>query len=376
MVRVSILIGNFSPRIGGAENYALGLAEELSKTHRLQIICFEKPSAKIDQKNEKYRIQRADRGFDYGGVFSLPKIMSWRQVDKYLNEFNPNLVICLTRFYFTSHLGVKWARKNNVECKLIELGGGFVNSSSTLTNLLAKSFDKICGSKVMKNASEVFALTNESANFVFALSGVKAKVIGSGIDIDFWSQEPPEKDSFNARGRQRFTFVGRSTPEKGLPLIIDSLMNASEDLRKSIVLNIATTSSPETLRLKKATEAWDYTNTVNWHLDAKPLIVKQLMQTSIFLNPSTAAEGLQTVLLEAFASGSRIITNDVPGARDLLKNNHFGVIFDFAHDHSKVWLEKSRPDNELERKTRNEILSLYTWSKVVKCLLGRDSSEN
>lgn len=112
-------------------------------------------------------------------------------------------------------------------------------------------------------------------------------------------------------------FVGRITADKGIAVLLDAMRLVREEYPEAQLLLVGPHEDFPEDELRSA----DGTVVVGDVDD--PARLYQLM--SVFCLPSLR-EGLPTVLLEAAASGIPIVTSDVTGARDVVRDGDTGIV--------------------------------------------------
>lgn len=140
--------------------------------------------------------------------------------------------------------------------------------------------------------------------------GGNYRVIPNGIDLTRALTGPkPHND------RLELLFVGRAEERKGLPV----LMRAFEALRSAGVdahLTVAGATPEEVGPLLLETEGVDVAGRVSeeekWHL---------LQDADLLCAPSLGGESFGIVLLEALASGTPVVCSDIPGYRDVVRDD-------------------------------------------------------
>jgi phosphatidyl-myo-inositol alpha-mannosyltransferase len=136
------------------------------------------------------------------------------------------------------------------------------------------------------------------------------RVIPNGVDLRRAVGEPKPHNE-----RLELLFVGRAEERKGLPV----LMRAFEALRGAGVearLTVAGASHEEVAPLLLDTEGVQVAGRVSeeekWRL---------LHQADLLCAPSLGGESFGIVLLEALASGTPVVCSDIPGYRDVVRDD-------------------------------------------------------
>jgi phosphatidylinositol alpha-mannosyltransferase len=140
--------------------------------------------------------------------------------------------------------------------------------------------------------------------------GGRYRIIPNGVDLNRVMIGPKPCNE-----RLELLFVGRAEERKGLPV----LMRAFEALRAAGVdahLTVAGASEEEAEPLLLDTEGVDIAGRVSeeekWRL---------LHQADLLCAPSLGGESFGIVLLEALASGTPVVCSDIPGYRDVVRDD-------------------------------------------------------
>jgi phosphatidylinositol alpha-mannosyltransferase len=140
--------------------------------------------------------------------------------------------------------------------------------------------------------------------------GGRYRIVPNGVDLTRVAIGPKPRSE-----QLELLFIGRAEERKGLPV----LMRAFEALRAAGVdahLTVAGASEDEVAPLLLDTEGVDIAGRVSeeekWRL---------LRDADLFCAPSLGGESFGIVLLEALASGTPVVCSDIPGYRDVVRDD-------------------------------------------------------
>jgi len=142
---------------------------------------------------------------------------------------------------------------------------------------------------------------------------------GSGVDLQQFNFTPIPK------GKIKVILVARMLCDKG----IGEFVNAANILQKQgvvaefILVGSVDPGNPKSIPTKQL-EQWHNDGIVNW-LGGRSNIAQLLTESHIVALPSYR-EGLPKSLIEAAASGRAIVTTDVPGCREVVKDGENGFL--------------------------------------------------
>ncbi len=133
-------------------------------------------------------------------------------------------------------------------------------------------------------------------------------VVGAGYREDlFHPSEAP------AEGETRILYAGKLSHSKGLPWLLDAFERVAAS-REDVVLEIAGSGGgPEARALAERIQSLAPRVRGLGHVDQKTLAAR-MRRAEVFVLPSFY-EGLPLVLVEAYASGARVIATDLEGIR-------------------------------------------------------------
>ena len=216
---------------------------------------------------------------------------------------------------------------------------------------------------------------NDSDRNTFLSRNITSKknskvICGSGVDIDLFVKEKKERAK---NGIKKVLFPARIIREKG----IVELIYACEELWKEdykFILNIAgeiDTQNKSHIN-KKDFEYLIRNENISFlgKCNNMPEIYKNM---DIVVLPSWR-EGLSKTLLEAAAMSMPIITTNVPGCRDIIKNNFSGLLVPLKSKEKlksalKILLNDDELANKLGRNARKIVSEKYEVKNINKQIL-------
>jgi glycosyltransferase involved in cell wall biosynthesis len=371
--RIMVFTGHFHPhpKSGGLEKYVEELYSRLAATRKYEIYI-----ATFGDEGERagrYRglhVHRLAESISVAGVFNLPTYASWRHfVARTLPEIHPDLIVTQTRFFPSSLLGARLAKKLRIPHLHTEHGSDFVRHSSPIISGGAKIWDMLPGRYVLRSAQQITGVSQGVQTFVKHLAKRDAIIAYNGVDTAFWDPAlacplPREWQEWLGT-RTAFLYVGRLMRVKGYEVLLD-VMRAlpKEDRAKSAVIIVG--SGPEEIRLEALIKEHHLEDCVYAVGRQKPEVIRDLLHRCTYVNPSFSAEGLQTTLLEAGAMNSWIITTDVSGAREVVSEDGIGEVV--AQQDTKSFSQamqqvvRERPKSY----ARTSIERRFGWARLVK----------
>jgi len=142
---------------------------------------------------------------------------------------------------------------------------------------------------------------------------------GSGVDLQQFAFKPIPK------GKPKIILVARMLWDKGVGEFVEAatiLKHQDLDL-EFILVGSNDSGNPKSIPTKQL-EQWNKSGTLNWLGERAD--IAQLLADSHIAVLSSYREGLPKSLIEAAAVGRPIITTDVPGCREVVKNAENGIL--------------------------------------------------
>jgi len=245
------------------------------------------------------------------------------------------------------------AMKNTAGKKILSLHGIF---SQQIDELHGKTTGNISG-KYEKDAltwaDAITVISKEAFDYYINL-GYKVFQVPNAIDISSLSSN---KDR---RYEKQIIFAGRLSKEKG----IDSLIKIAKKLPSDIHVIILGTG-PEEQKIKELVKTQKNIHYLGYQI--KENTISLIRGSDILIQPSLK-EGISSTLLESMACKTAIITSNVGGNNELIKNNVNGIIIDPQDTDSFVQQITNLLNNvELQKSLVDQALNTvekYDWNQV------------
>lgn len=296
----------YPPHLGGAENVARTLAEELSRKLPVEVLTTAVGSNHAPRVTSQglLRVVRcravdvAHTPISPGIFFRLMRLPASALVHVHIAQaVVPELVwlsAALRRRPFVAHFHL------DVEPSGV-FGWGFQLYKN---HLLART---------LRAAARVIVLTPEQRRFVHDRYQVPAErivVVPNGVGGEFFDIEPDPADD---TGRSlRLLYVGRFNPQKNLPLLVSALARTRSDIE--VVLVGDGELRPQ---IERQINDAGLANVSLVGAQYGADLVRWYRWADAFVLPSVR-EGAPLVLLEAMAAGLAVIATDVDGSRETL----------------------------------------------------------
>ncbi len=346
---VAFVVANYPPHSGGVQQHVQAVAHRLvERGIPTTVYCCEDPGQRFDRG---VRVRGMGRHAEVGNVISFPNSHWWGSLGRELRRTSVSAISVHTRFFPATWLGVSAARRAGIPVVLTEHGGGSVQTDSPTIQAASRVVDRSLGRWALRQADGVTAVSRRAAEFTAALSGRQALVIPNGIDVDFWRHPKPTSQ------RTRLLFVGRLVAEKGWRTFLD-IVRASPAAVSAHVVG----DGPDLDAVRMAANDGGLAGRVEVTGALSREALRELYPDSIYVNPSTAAEGCQTTLLEATACGARIASYDVGGAAEVAQ---VGAQIEIVPTGQAEALAGTVGNLLAQEPTAAPDMSAFSWDRIV-----------
>ncbi len=231
-----------------------------------------------------------------------------------IGKIKPNYILTFTTKPNT--LGCICASIYNLQYFPTVTGLGQILGSQNLLRYIMVYLYKIS----FKKAKTVVFQNNNDKEFML-LNKISIKksitVKGSGVNTDFYSYIDYPKELNN-----NFLFIGRAIEQKGILLFLKAAKFISENY-SNVFFNVVGESKGYILKILNEYNLKGY---IKYH-GAKTNVIKYYAKSSCIINPTYYPEGISNVILEAQSIGRPVITSDIVGCNDIIKENLNGFLF-------------------------------------------------
>jgi glycosyltransferase involved in cell wall biosynthesis len=316
MEKINILHIYQNSKIGGVQQQLLSLLKAYSREMFNPIFCCLGPKEEIGKEIEGTKIEfiplnklRYNR-FSPGIVLELYRLMKKKQIHVVrTHRYRSNLYGRLAAFLAGVPVIIASVHDNYRTDKRPQ--------RRIMNRILSKITDKIVA--VSENVKEDIIRYD-------SIDPSKIEVIPNGIDVERFN---PEKNTADIRKEFSLEqddivigFIGRIVPAKGLEYLLNALPYLKEEFKSIKLLIVGEGSLVEELKARaKKNNIFDNILFTGRRRDIPDI----LASINIFVMPSIA-EGLPNALLEAMAMGKPIVTTEVGGIPEIVKNGFNGLL--------------------------------------------------
>jgi len=279
-------------------------------------------SSEIKQLNQE-SLQFHPISFRRSSTGLWQELKTLNELHRLYKEIQPNIVHHVTiKPVLYGTLAARWVGGIQILNAISGLGYLFIAQgwkSSIRKKIL------LWGYRAILNSKKVWILfQNPDDQALFAQHKIiypehAFKIKGSGVDLQQFAYSSIPK------GRIKIILVARMLWDKGVGEFVESATVLTQQGIDADFLLVGSVDSgnPESISAKQL-EQWNKSGVVNW-LGEREDIAQLLAESHIAVLPSYR-EGLPKSLIEAAAVGRAIVTTDVPGCREVVKDGENGFL--------------------------------------------------
>lgn len=367
---IAIFTGYYLPHQGGIEMYTNGLAHELQKLgYRIIIVTFNtNNSSNIENSNFKiYRLPVCDT---LKKRYPLLKINQQNLgiMEKILNE-DIDFIICNTRFYLTTFLGLKVAKHQKVPLTLIEHCSAHYSIGNNLLDFCGKIYEHFLTHIIKRRVTDFYGVSEASNRWLKHFNIDAQDTLYNAVNTD--KESAKQNSSDNSQDKTLITYVGRIIPQKGVEELIKAYLGTMDAFPKTELLIIGDGAIRKNLEKQYSSAQIKFFGEL-----PNAEVLKLLKSTDIFVYPSQYPEGLPTAILEAGLMQCAVIATDRGGTTELITNENYGIIVqpDARSIESALRNLLSSPKKvlKLKKNLHNRVIKKFTWrqtaTKVAKII--------
>jgi D-inositol-3-phosphate glycosyltransferase len=309
--RVLITTHYWPPHVGGIETVAVEHARRLSERGWDVMVATSRLAG--DRSSEQHGRVLVERFRCFNGAESalnipVPLMSPTMLCNLWKRASEVDVIVAHGHVYVGTLYAALAARRFGKPFVLVQ-HSPFVDYG-LVRNLLERVADRAIGSRVIRSAHSVIAVSEFTATFVRSLvPEVPIVILRSAIDSDRFSanEEGPK------RQRPVVFTVRRLVPRNGVDLLVEAWRLGGLSERADLVIGGA---GPQMAHIR-GLAAGDTSIRLIGHIPAEELPTRY-RDADIFVLPSRSGEGFGLVVLEAMASGLAVIATTSGGVTDIV----------------------------------------------------------
>lgn len=356
-MRVVLIVTLFPPEwIAGTEIATYNVAKNLAvNKHETHVVTSRDKQFPEMEKKDNFFIHRVS----FERIRIIGVIGFWYRILLEIKKINPDIV----------HIQAISAALPGLFSKIL-LRKPYVIWAQGSDVYLPGKFTKLISKTVMKNASVVIALSEDMKRKINDIyTGKNIIILPNGIELEAFKEVYARKQ-YHKTGKT-IIFVGTLRPVKGLNYLIKAM---SIIHKKSSDVNLLIVGDgPDREKLQTLVQDLNLQDCIFFAgRVSNDKIPEYMAQADIFALPSLS-ESFGIVNIEAMASGLPIVTTNVGGLPEIVKNGENGFVVESKNPEAfaeKILLILNNSELEEKISERNrEKAKEYSWDKVVEKLI-------
>lgn len=288
----------------------------------------------------------------------IANILPWptkvQQVEDKLKEYKPDI---LHHHHPSGRLDFNIRRfQKNLNIPTICTVHMSVGSKKYFVDKIMHTFFKLVRGN-FKKVNCYVAISKFVKKQLIEIGGVpedKIVLLYAGVDTDIFKPLPRE-----AHDTLEITFVGQIMLEKGIDLLIDTVIELSKT--RKVRLNIVGDGNLKGM-LQKRTAGIE---AINWvgYLNGQAKVAEYYANSDVVVLPNRWDEAFSYIPLEAMASGTAIVASNVGGNAEAIVDGVTGRLFDKDKPETLMAILRDTPMEtfwEMGRKGREHALAHFT----------------
>lgn len=365
---ICIFASLYLPSIGGVEVYTANLAKALAdKGYRVIIVTCNIAELASKQMENGVEIVRLPCHRPLRTRYPVPRRDSEAQgLWSYLRTQEIDYTIVNTRFYPLSLSALAFSKDIGVIPVLIEHGSAHLTLGNRFLDVFVRRVEHYLTSRCKRYPADFYAVSEKASAWLQHFGITSKGELSNSIDAEEFAGSSSGRN-FKAeldlpKGTFLVSFVGRLVPEKGVLPLLEAL----ESLDRDDFVAVFAGEGPLESSIRSA---GGNSCRILGRL-SRPDVAALLKQTELLCLPSRS-EGFATILLEAAACGTPVMTTDVGGAKELIPDPSFGTILpDSSPSTISKALDKAIEERESlpqqGAKCKTLVTEFYSWDKTAE----------
>jgi len=372
-MKILVFAAYYYPHVGGYEKNIHELNKRLrQRGHEIGIVTCNTDKAVPQEELDGIHIYRLPAWNIMGGTYPIPKpTPATFKVLRKLCKKQFDLVNTQTRFFFTSFIGLVFARFKRVPLVHTERGTRHSITPNKLAEAIGKIYDHTIGSLIVKAAWKNIGVSQAACDFAKHLGAKDSIVIYNGIDTNvFRRTETNLREQLELNGATVITFVGRLIYAKGVQDLISAFAKVEELVPAKMKLLIVG-DGPHRKNLEgQVQQEGCGTDILFLGQKTQKEVAEILSAADIFVNPSYS-EGLPTSVMEAASVGLPIVATDVGGTREIISHGETGILIKPGQPQQMAeailsLIRNGRMASKLGTAARNMVSQKFDWDKLTQ----------
>ncbi|MGO5051982.1 glycosyltransferase family 4 protein [Lachnospiraceae bacterium LCP25S3_G4] len=367
MKKICIFAAQFLPHMGGVERYTYNLACKLVKKGlKVTVVTSNVEGLSSREEMEGFTIYRFPCINFLNGRYPVLKYnREAKTIDHFLKQSGFDFVFVNTRFYIHSLYAVRFAKKINAKCIVVEHGTSHLQMHNRFLDVLGAWYEHGLTAIVKHYCKEYYGVSKACCEWLNHFHIMAKGTLYNAIDLEQVCQlndtmENYFRDQYNIQEEDIvIAFTGRLLEEKGVISLVKAVQKILEE-RNDVYLFIAGDGELENwIRIRSNEHI-----ILLGRLEYKD-VIGLLKESDIFCLPSFS-EGFSTSVLEAVACKCYVVTTKRGGSKELIKTKEYGIVMEDNSQNSVYTALNSVIDDVDKRKlgiqlSYERLEQNYTW---------------
>lgn len=321
----------------------------------------------FEQTNNRLKIIRFP-AFEIVPNFPLPRFWNIRFWSLYFGLFKNNYDIVLSRirFFSTSLLALFFSKYKKIKWVHIEHTSNFAILSSRIKTAIAKIYDCIIGSFILKKSDLNISISKAVRGFVSKFDSRFSPIIYRGLELGEVDAIKPDA-FFKEKFKDKIIIItaARLYKWKGIENSITAIKNLPEQTRKNVVFCVIGAGEDSKRLQKMADDSIILTGEM-----ARDKVIGIMKVADIYIHSSLPGGGLSTSLLEAMYCGCAVIATPNEGADEIVINNQNGILINKPYARSIVdsiifMTSNKNLKESYSEEARKTITNRFNWDNSI-----------
>lgn len=360
----------YLPKLGGVERYTDKLVTELKNEYNITIVTTILDNVEEYEEKDNIKIFR----LPIWGIFKnryafIKKNKTYKELINKINTTQYHFLICQTRFFPMSSLGVKFAKKHHIPVMVIEHGSSHFTVNNKILDYFGGIYEHILTRILKKYCHLFYGVSNRCVNWLKHFKIEADGVLYNSIDQHDYDKF---KDIYFFKKKKNQIYIcyaGRLIKEKGIYELCDAFDELSKQY-KNINLYIAG-DGPILEDLKKKylkKKKINFLGKLNFDN-----VMALYNSCDIFVYPSMYPEGLPTSILEAGLMKCAVVATDRGGTIEVITHQEEGLICEentnSIRDNIKLLINNPDLVEQYSEKLHQKIIEKFTWKVTANQLV-------
>lgn len=324
---IAIFTAFIYPHLGGVERFTVKIAETLVKKGiKVIIVTTNSHNLSDREENGDIKIYRFPSKKYFKSRYPIfEKNTIYKELLMQLSNENIDYVICNTRFYLTTLMGLELAKKKSIPSIVIEHGGGYVQVGTSIKghlilDFLAKIYEHWITFLVKSYQPKFAAVSLNGIEWLKRFHITTNEVLHNSVDSTLLKEFEKLEYIPNPSNQILVLFAGRIVEEKGIILLLEAFSKIQNS--KNVKLVIAG-DGPLLDSLKQSYQDENILYLGKLDYDSTMTLMKQ---SDIFVAPSIYAEGGPTAVIEAGMMKCAVIATNRGVVPEVISDEKTGII--------------------------------------------------